>query len=49
MKKLIIPLLVILVFGMAIYIVVSYNKNKYKDIGISNKKKTLPLSGILPQ
>lgn len=38
MKKIILPLLVILLFGIAIYTVADYNKNKVKDLGITTKE-----------
>jgi len=38
MKKIILPLVVILVFGISIYTVVDYNKNKSKDLGITTKE-----------
>ena len=38
MKKIILPLLVILLFGIAIYTVADYNKNKVKDLEITTKE-----------
>ena len=35
MKKLILPLLIVLVFGVSIYTVTNYNKNKAKDLAIT--------------
>lgn len=37
MKKIILPLVVVLVFGISIYTVVDYNKSKSKDIEITAK------------
>ncbi|WP_258881082.1 TlpA family protein disulfide reductase [Clostridium tagluense] len=39
MKKIILPLVVVLVFGISIYTVVDYNKNKSKDLGITTTEK----------
>lgn len=38
MKKLILPLIVVLVFGISIYTVTNYNKNKSEDLSISTKE-----------
>lgn len=38
MKKLIWPLITVLVFGTSIYTVANYNKNKSKDLGIITKE-----------
>ncbi|MBK5240979.1 TlpA disulfide reductase family protein [Clostridium sp.] len=35
MKKLILPLLIVLVFGISIYTVTNYNKNKAKDLALT--------------
>ncbi|MBN4049359.1 redoxin domain-containing protein [Clostridium estertheticum] len=40
MKKIILPLVVILVFGISIYSVVDYNKNKSKDSDIAIKENS---------
>jgi thiol-disulfide isomerase/thioredoxin len=40
MKKIILPLVVILLFGISIYTVVDYNKNKSKDLGITTKENS---------
>ncbi|MGH4121112.1 TlpA family protein disulfide reductase [Clostridium sp.] len=40
MKKLILPLLVILVFGISIYTVTNYNKNKAKDLAIAKEENS---------
>jgi thiol-disulfide isomerase/thioredoxin len=40
MKKLILPLLVVLVFGISIYTVTNYNKNKSNDLIIAEKEKS---------
>jgi thiol-disulfide isomerase/thioredoxin len=40
MKKLILPLVVVLVFGISIYTVTNYNKNKPKDFGITTKENS---------
>lgn len=40
MKKIILPLVVILLFGICIYTVVDYNKNKPKDLGITTKENS---------
>ncbi|MGH4123648.1 MAG: TlpA disulfide reductase family protein [Clostridium sp.] len=39
MKKIILPLVVVLVFGISIYTVVDYNKNKSKNLGITTTEK----------
>lgn len=40
MKKIIWPLVAVLVFGISIYTVVDYNKNKSKDLGITTKENS---------
>ena len=40
MKKLILPLLVVLVFGISIYTVTNYNKNKANDLIIAKEEKS---------
>jgi thiol-disulfide isomerase/thioredoxin len=40
MKKLILPLLVVLVFGISIYTVTNYNKNKANDLIIADEEKS---------
>lgn len=53
MKRLILPLLVVLVFGISIYTVTNYNKNKANDLIIAEKEKSKgnnipPDEGIVP-
>jgi len=40
MKKIILPLVTILIFGICIYSVVDYNKNKSKDLSITTKENS---------
>ncbi|MGK0467336.1 TlpA family protein disulfide reductase [Clostridium sp.] len=40
MKKLILPLLVVLLFGISIYTVTNYNKNKANDLIIAKEEKS---------
>ena len=40
MKKIILPLVAVLVFGISIYTVVNYNKNKEKNLTITTKENS---------
>jgi len=40
MKKIILPLVAVLVFGISIYTVADYNKNKGKDLDITSNEKS---------
>ncbi|MCJ7688966.1 MAG: hypothetical protein MUO60_06575, partial [Clostridiaceae bacterium] len=47
MKKLILPLLIVLLLGVSIYSVTNYNKNKSNDLIIA-EKNTVPDESIIP-